>query len=248
MTENSRQERLGGLSPIRSGAGGTGWLKAALQNVRRGWSDLVFPAWCPVCAMPARGVCGACTARIAADGLVVEHVSVQGFDIPVYSSAQPEACRRVVSAFKDAEHFEVVSVLAAVLEDGITRAVGRHSAARIVPIPTTSRAFRRRGYWPLKHILIRCRFPVGVSIGLGSLEWVRPTHDQRGLDVRQRRENLEGALVCADRGIAGVPVVLVDDVVTTGATVRTAVAALLDAGASICGVAAISHVRQHAAD
>lgn len=214
---------------------------ARVCGLGRDWAELIFPAWCPVCGGAARGVCAACVDMISAASVQRSSVSVAGFDMPIFSSAESESCRRIVAGLKDADRFDVVPTLAAVLEQTIAQAsAGRAVVA--VPIPSSRRALRHRGYWPLGVVLARCRFPENARISVRGVEWTRRTRDQRGLDWAKRRANLEGALVCADPALPGAMVVIVDDVVTTGATVRSAAAALIDAGAVVVAVAAIARV------
>ncbi|MFC5123908.1 phosphoribosyltransferase family protein [Pseudoclavibacter helvolus] len=71
------------------------------------------------------------------------------------------------------------------------------------------------------------------------LRVVRPVEDQAGLSVAARAENLRHAYR-AERGLAGRRVVLVDDVVTSGATLREAVRALEAGGAVVVGCVVIA--------
>jgi ComF family protein len=100
---------------------------------------------------------------------------------------------------------------------------------RIVPVPLHPRALRRRGFNPaavLARAVARVR---GARVVPGALERTRDTPSQTGLDRPGRRRNVRGAFRA--RGAQPERVWLVDDVVTTGATLAEAARALREAGA-----------------
>ena len=72
----------------------------------------------------------------------------------------------------------------------------------------------------------------------------RATTSQTGLDARMRRRNVSGAFEVKDLGaVAGRAVLLVDDIMTTGATVREAASVLMRAGAESVRVATLARAR-----
>ncbi len=109
----------------------------------------------------------------------------------------------------------------------------------LVPIPTSRAAFRRRGY-RVPELLVRRagRLPDRVLVLRG-----RRT-DQRGLDSESRAENVRGSML-ARRVLEGEAVVLVDDVVTTGATFDEAARVLSDAGARVVAAVALAATPRH---
>jgi len=68
---------------------------------------------------------------------------------------------------------------------------------------------------------------------------VRKVRDQAALPAAERASNLEGSMA-ASRSVMGRDVLLVDDVVTTGSTLREAARALRTAGATVLGAATIA--------
>ena len=78
---------------------------------------------------------------------------------------------------------------------------------------------------------------------------VRATDSQAGLTPRQRRLNLRRGFAVTDPAlVAGKDILLVDDILTTGATARAASSALLDAGAASVWVATLARARRHFAE
>lgn len=94
----------------------------------------------------------------------------------------------------------------------------------IVPVPTSREAFRRRGYRVVELLCARARLPVHRVLSL-----TRSVADQRALGREERVSNVAGAFQA--RGCRGRRVVIVDDVVTTGATLSAAREALEREGA-----------------
>lgn len=99
----------------------------------------------------------------------------------------------------------------------------------LVPVPLHPARIRRRGFAPaavLARALARER---GIPV-LAALRRVRDTPTQTGLDRSGRQRNVAGCFVAA-RALPDASVWLVDDVVTTGATLGEAARALRAAGA-----------------
>jgi predicted amidophosphoribosyltransferase len=98
--------------------------------------------------------------------------------------------------------------------------------------------FVQRGYHPLK--ILSCQLGIPLSPLLRSR---RHRADQTGLSRHLRYTNMHGSFV-ATRNLAGVDIVLLDDVITTGATLREAARALHVAGANVVGAAVLAATPQ----
>jgi len=114
--------------------------------------------------------------------------------------------------------------------------------AVLVPVPTSRSAFRRRGYRVPDLLLRRAGCEAERMLRL-----VRRTGDQRELGKVERAQNVAGSMRVAalanhwaGRSPEGTRVVLVDDVVTTGATLDEAARALREAGAAVVGAVALA--------
>ncbi|WP_431047744.1 ComF family protein [Streptomyces sp. P1-3] len=117
----------------------------------------------------------------------------------------------------------------------------------LVPVPSARRAVAARGHDPARRI---ARAAAGAlrrrgvpARALPVLRQRRSVRDQSGLDARQRRANLRGALrVAAGAGglLAAGPVVLVDDLMTTGASLAEAARAVREAACPVAGAAVVA--------
>jgi ComF family protein len=115
----------------------------------------------------------------------------------------------------------------------------------LVPVPLTGRRMRRRGFnqaWQLMKPFYRGKADRTV------LRRVRRTAPQTGLTRRERRQNLAGAFAVRDpAAVVGRRVMVVDDVMTTGATLNACAEALLTAGAVRVDAVTLARTIQEAA-
>jgi ComF family protein len=84
-----------------------------------------------------------------------------------------------------------------------------------------------------------------LTLAASTLMRLRATQSQAGLTPRERRLNLQGAFSVSDAAqVKGRNILLVDDILTTGATARAAAKALVDAGATSVWVATLARARR----
>lgn len=155
-----------------------------------------------------------------------------------WATAQLEGGLRVaLTAYKDNARRDLVSPLSTLLAQAISAArLHPEDPVVLVPIPGSARSQRVRGDRPLEALTLAAAatLPGEVRV-VRALRSVRVVRDQSGLDHRQRRTNLEGSMALVPGGrewIAGQAVILVDDIVTTGATLVEGARALVHGGLS----------------
>jgi ComF family protein len=106
----------------------------------------------------------------------------------------------------------------------------------IVPVPLHRRRKRERGYNQSALLAQQLGAAVQIPVRLDLLRRHRYTRSQTRLNPQQRSQNVHGAFSCAPQpgiaqAIAGRRLLLVDDVLTTGATLRECAQVLRDKGA-----------------
>jgi predicted amidophosphoribosyltransferase len=213
--------------------------------------DLVLPIGCGGCERPGRRLCPECAAAVRGRP---GPVAMTGWPHapPAYASAAYQGpVRRLVVGWKDRGRHDLTAVLADALAGAVLAALDDVDPRRqaepvlLVPVPSRRDARRRRGGKVVDQLALQAARrvrsagrPVRV---LPALRHRRSVADQAGLDRSDRADNLRGAL-CPIRSampvLVGRRCLVVDDVITTGATAREAARALIDAGVQVIGVAA----------
>ena len=196
--------------------------------------DLVLPRTCLGCGMSGVTLCAAC-------GRVEPVLRVVGAGLPVVAAgAYAGTLRRALLAYKERGRRDLGARLGDLLVPAVRQvAAGRARAGLVlVCVPSDrARAAQRGG----DHVLRLARAAgrrSGVPVAPGALRQVRAVPDSAGLGVRERSANLHRALA-AQPG-EGRVAVLVDDIVTTGATLGEAHRALGAAGWTVGGAAVVA--------
>ena len=101
----------------------------------------------------------------------------------------------------------------------------------LIPVPLAELRLQSRGYNQAQLIAQELANRFGLTVATDAVIRIRETEIQQRLNWSERRQNVRSAFV-ATRSFAGESVVLIDDVLTTGATLNSLARALLDAGAT----------------
>jgi predicted amidophosphoribosyltransferase len=190
---------------------------------------LLLPVCCAGCGEPDVQLCESCTAALAPRPQR-QVIRMGEVDVPVWSGLAFEGvAARVIRALKE----EGRTPLAVHLAPALAAAAGRLGPGVFVAMPTSRAGFRRRGYRVPDMVAARAGMPLTAL-----LRPVRRVGDQRGLGREDRRRNVAQSL--GSLPASGRRVVVVDDVVTTGASLEEAFRALRDAGSVVVGAVTIA--------
>ena len=226
-------------------------LRSRLSGALADVVALGAPCTCAGCGRPGPAVCLECE-RCLHGGVRVHRPSPtpSGW-IPAHVVADYDGTTRaVMTAWKERGRRDVSVYLAGLLARAIAAAVtvidaegqrAPRAEIAIVPIPASSAAWRRRGEdaWErvVRQAMQQCPTDARLRV-VRVLRLVRQPQDQAGLTASERRENLAGALTCVEA--PGCRVIVVDDIITTGATLAEAARALREAGVGSLSAAAIA--------
>lgn len=172
---------------------------------------------CPVCALPAPGanVCGACLNK---SPHFEATQAVFRYEFPLDS---------LIQSLKYAHRLAGADFLGkALLELPTPR-----RPDLIVPVPLSAARLAQRGFNQAVAIARPLARALGVPIELGGIRRRRDTAPQTGLPWKERAKNIRAAFDC-EIDLAGKGVLLVDDVMTTGATLNELAKTLKTHGAA----------------
>jgi ComF family protein len=201
-----------------------------LTPVRTALADalsFVLPVECAGCGLDDVALCDTCR-----DALLPQPVEQRFDGFRVRSGLVYDgAVARVIRSLKEDGRTSLARPLAAALQ--AAAASWDLPGAVMVPVPTSAAAMRRRGYRVAELLAHRAGWQPQRL-----LRPARRTADQRELGRTARAVNVEGSMRAL--GGEGARVLLVDDVVTTGATLREAARALRTGGAEVLGAVTVA--------
>ena len=209
--------------------------------------DLLLPASCAACGRRGQVVCSVCAASLLGPAAIRWPTPAPvGLPAPFAVADYAGTARALLLAYKERDQVGLTRVLAHALGTAIavaSQGVGGVRPPMVVAVPSTRAARRRRGY---DHALRLAR-ATGSGPVVPALAHVRDVRDSAGLSAAERAHNLAGAFAVRPRArdvVAGRTVILVDDVVTTGATLADAARALRVEGAVVPAAAVVAATRR----
>lgn len=232
---------------------------SGIQRLIDGILNIIYPERCFICSDPiARrqecGVCNACWIKTTALQILPPRCSSCGLPFQSFQDSEDHLCgdcilqpppysgarsfgyytgelSALVHGLKFYGRRNLVGLLAPLLAKAFAENWSCPDFNWIVPVPLHPKRRRERGFNQSE--LLSNALSTKIAIPVNScLRRIRSTRPQVGLTDSQRSENVRNAFECRNKAqIHGRRILLIDDVMTTGATVSSAAQALLNAGA-----------------
>lgn len=199
---------------------------------RAGFVELVLPRRCAGCGKVGERLCRQCRKLLAQPPRrIAPKADVLA---PVYAcGGYGGPHREVILEMKERNNRAIRPYIAAVLRAAVETLQARGEFSHrltLVPAPTRARSARLRGGDPITQLCTASGFPTWQAVRLAS-----SMPDQSGLNRDDRLHNVRGNVQLVRPVPRGAEVVVVDDVITTGATLAATVDTLTYGGADVAG-------------
>jgi ComF family protein len=179
-----------------------------------GWSA----ARCPICAIETANAhtCGRCLQTPPA---FVRTVAAASYAFPLDAA---------IVRLKYGKTLTLVSALASLLQHAVGEEARPHA---IVPMPLSAARLRERGFNQAAELAGVATVHLKIPVLLDAAMRTRDSVPQASLPLAERKSNVRGAFTCRADRVSGLHVAIVDDVMTTGASLEELASELRRAGA-----------------
>ena len=208
--------------------------------------DFILPRFCPSCRnkliYTEKTICNSCLSKIKlADPEFIKSEYqrkygskriISGF-ISHYIFEKDKELQHIIHALKYDKKFHIGIFLGKSLGEYFKSQFQSWNISMIVPIPLHHLKKAERGFNQSYYIAKGISSQTSIAIKSNVMKRMRFTQSQTTMTLKEREENVEGAFkVRKTENIKGKNILLVDDVMTTGATINECGKVLLDAGAN----------------
>nr|WP_202887431.1 phosphoribosyltransferase family protein [Kribbella solani] len=211
--------------------------------------DLLLGGRCAGCERPGVTLCAGCRRLLATATPFRAWPDPRpaGLAPPTAAGAYGDELRGVIIAHKEHARYGLARPLGQLLATAVRAALGDRRAGWLCPVPSPRATVRQRGHDPLRRltaVAVRSLRRQGFDVrAADALRVIRRPEDQAGLSAAARAANLEGVFGLRSRWaetLIDQPVLLVDDVITTGSTLSEAGRALESGGIRVLGCAVLA--------
>ncbi len=196
------------------------WGRYALEAIL----DLIFPPRCAGCGKVGDYFCRDCRHLVRKPNLADRTYPLCVVSAGIFE----EPLRSAVHALKYRKQRPLAEILAdLMIANGLD-----WEPDLIIPVPLHPSRLRERGFNQAELLAQHIGAATNVTVNSQALSRVRETRSQVGLSWRERQDNVKDAFEAKPELVIGKRVLLIDDVITTGATLGACANALLKAGAA----------------
>ncbi len=214
-----------------------------LTQSLRTLTNLFLQPVCPLCDRPTpQTICPACWAQVSrCTKSSPSQPTPQALPVLAWGTYQG-VLKRAIAALKYGQHPELATPLGLGLGQRWQQTPLTPRSPLVVPIPMHTEKQRERGYNQADLIAKAFCAQTGLKLVRQGLIRQRATAPQFGLGVQARQQNLTGAFTLGPAlpPRSPQPVLLLDDIYTTGTTVQAAAQELRRGGVSVCGVVTVA--------
>jgi ComF family protein len=209
----------------------------------KSWLDIFLESKCPLCERSTSGVmCPTCQRQLQQCQLAQPH---QPVSLPVLAWGKYDgALKRAIASLKYENHPELARPLGQWLaQSWLGAKLPIKNSITVVPIPMHPDKIAQRGFNQAELIAQSFCETTGLPLKRHGLARIQATEAQFSLSPQAREQNLEGAFALGKDFLRQRPagiVLLLDDIYTTGATVRSAAQVLRRQQISVWGVGAVA--------
>lgn len=222
------------------------------SEVIKGLRSLIYPEICLGCNDKFVAVCDSCRAKWSSPAHRFSIGDLMVSSVLIYDSASS----RIILKAKEDRNKVARELMARALAKSIYAWSGKvdFESLLLVPIPSTPTAIRRRG-GSFLHPILEQALNNCEEMGLPRIRWEnilthqKKVRDQSELSFKQRAKNLENAFTVREQAMRNSElelgltdlqgILLIDDVVTTGATLSSAAQALIERKMTVLGAASV---------
>jgi predicted amidophosphoribosyltransferase len=204
-------------------------------KIFRTLNELLFPERCISCGALGLSICSECRRKWNLHRYNTFVGKTRDDHIQVTSSViYSSIAQKILLSAKESHIKRADQLVSEAIRHSTTNILKTDWIDVLVPIPSRPRAVRERG----RQFIYEITEPISMEFNIPIspiLRHSRAVRDQSGLHHNERWNNLKGAFVVDAKQIPGQKALLVDDLVTTGATLYEAARALRYAGIEVIG-------------
>ncbi len=216
------------------------------MQIINGFFDFFIPRYCPSCKkkleLEENCICDECLSsieRVDNGRLNLEYQRkfasteiISGFT-SLFVFEKDKALQLFIHSIKYNKHFLNAKYLGKLIGENLKEQIQNWSVDYILPVPLHSLRKADRGFNQSKYIAIGIGKELGIKVKNNLIRRIRYTDTQTDLTLKEREENISMAFQAKHkRLIEDKTFLLVDDVITTGATIRECGKILLEGGAT----------------